>query len=255
MTFHMVAFSEAMVTGNTFASVTPVPDPTVTINGDNLLVMDRYNQLFAAAGFGTTGSVVTNIQVQTPSLREMFFPNITPSVVGVTFNGLPATTEFFDNPIPLETNEGLQVWSDASSAATAGQQGSLIMLSDGARKPITSTRIFTMRTTAAITQVASTWVNGSLTFNQTLPVGWYEIVGMRAEASGLLGARLVFVGESAVTRPGCPGSATAQSMDNYNYRMGRLGTWGKFHSLTPPSIDVIGTSGTSQVIYLDLIAR
>lgn len=255
MTFHTVAFSEAMTSTNLGSLVTPIIDPTVTISGDNLLVPDKYNQVFAAAAFATASSTISNVQIQTPSLRETYFPNINPPVLGSTFASARHTFEVFDNPIPLKTNEGLNVYSDASLASPSDQFGALVFLSDGKRAPVMSSQIFTMRCTAAITLSANTWVNGALVFNQTLPVANYDVVGMRAEGTGLRAARLVFVGTSAITRPGVPGVAASTDPDMFEYRMGRLGVWGTFNSLTPPSIDALGITGTTQVIYLDLIQR
>lgn len=253
--FHTVAFSMALTTSTVAGLVTPVVDNTVFISGNNLNIPATVSQLFASAPFGTVGTAATSVQLQSPSLRETWFPNATPFQLNATLDTVPTVAEWFDNPIPLVVNEGLNVQSDASSAATAGQQGAIVWLSDGARQPVTKAKIFTMRATSAIIQVANSWVNGALTFNQTLPVGKYDVVGLRAEATGLLAARINFIGASAITRPGCPGNATARTQDTIAFRAGRLGVWGTFDSTTPPSMDVLGVTGTSQVYYLDLVAR
>lgn len=253
--FHTVAFSQAMVTTNVGTLVTPIVDSTVFISGNNLNIPAGVNNLFGAVPFVTTGGAATNVQAQSPSLRETYFPNLTPIEVGATLDQFPTVFELWDNPVPLVVNEGLNIQSDASSAATAGQQGAIVFLCDGPRTPVTKSKIFTMRATTAITLVANTWVNGAITFSQTLPVGKYAVVGMRAEGTGLLAARLVFIGASAVTRPGCPGSASSHTLDVISFRMGRLGNWGIFDSTTPPSIDALGVTGTSQVLYLDLVQQ
>ncbi len=253
--FHTVAFSQALTTTNVGTLVTPVVDSTVTINGNNLLIPDKINQLFAAFGFSTVGTAATKVQVQTPSLREVFWPSLSPIINAATPDANALIPSFMDNPIPLQTQEGLNIQSDALSTATAGQQGAVVFLSDGKRTPVTGSKIFTMRATTAIVLSANTWVNGQFTFDQPLPVGNYDVVGMRAEGTGLMAARLVFVGPSAVTRPGCPGNATALTRDLEDFRYGRSGVWGTFFSITPPSLDCLGATGTTQVIYLDLVPR
>ena len=255
MRFHTVAFSETITTASLTGLVTPVIDNTVTINGDNLLVPAATNQLFAAAPFATAGAGPVSAQLQSPSLRQMWFPNATPVQVGATLDANEHVFEVFDNPVNLETNEGLNLSLTTTGQALIGQQGAIVFLCDGARAPVKSSRIFTMRTTAAITLAANSWVNGPLTFDQPLPVSDYDVVGMRAEGTGLLAARLVFVGTSAVTRPGCPGNANATNRDLIEFRLGKLGVWGTFNSLTPPSVDCIGATGTAQTIYLDLVKR
>lgn len=253
--FHLVAFSAAESSVNLGGLVTPVVDATVTISGNNLLIPDKVTQIFGAASFAQASSTQTTAQLQSPSLREVFYPNLTPSLLATTFSGIPHINETFDNPIKLETNEGLNYYDDAYIAAPTTHHGCIVLLSDGPRQPIKNTNIYTLRATAALTQVAGTWVSGAMTFGQTLPVGNYDVVGMRVEATGLIAARLVFVGSSAVVRPGCPGLSGLTIMDFVEFRMGRIGTWGSFFSLTPPQLEVLGATGTAQVIYLDLIPR
>lgn len=253
--FHTVAFSMALTTTNVGTLVTPVVDPTVTITGNNLLIPDKLNMFFGAIPFTTTGTAPTTAQIQTPSLRETFFPTLSPAIAQATPDVNAFIPDQFDSPIQLKTAEGMNYQSDALSTTTAGQQGAIVFLADGKRNPAVNSSIFTIRATAAITQVANSWVNGVLTFGQSLPVGNYDVVGMRVEAAGLLAARLVFVGPSAIVRPGCPGNASGTTRDVIDFRRGRLGVWGTFYSVTPPSLEVLGATGTSQVVYLDLVPR
>lgn len=253
--FHTVAFSATISTTNVSGLVTPVVDNTVFISGNNLNIPNTVSQLFGAAPFLVAGTTPTSAQLQSPSLRETWFPNVTPVQVSATLDTVTTVTEWFDNPVPLVVNEGLNFSSDGAPTSGTTQLGAIVWLSDGARQPVTKAKIFTMRATSTITQVANSWVNGALTFNQTLPVAKYDVVGLRAEATGLLAARINFIGASAVTRPGCPGNATAKTPDTIAFRAGRLGVWGTFDSTTPPSMDVLGATGTSQVYYLDLVMR
>lgn len=253
--FHTVAFSQAGVTAAFTGLVTPVADPTVFINGNNLLVPDKINQLWAAAPFATAGVGSTKTQLQSPSLREVFFPTVNPFQVSANLDNNVHIFELFDDPIPLVTNEGLNLLITDAAGASALMTGSVVWLADGPRTPVAKSKIFTMRATSSVTLTANTWQNGPLTFDQTLPVGNYDIVGMRAQGTGLLAARLVFIGATAAVRPGCPGSANNTNEDVIEFRMGRLGTWGTFYSLTPPSIDCLGVTGTSQILHLDLVQR
>ena len=253
--FHTVAFSMAITSTNLGGLVTPVVDQTVTISGNNLQVPQQTPQLFGAASFAQASATGSIVQLQSPSLREVFFPSFSPQVEAASFAGYPNLIEMFDNPIPLEVNEGLNWYTDQAIAAPTGSVGGVVFLSDGSRKPVMGQRIYTARCTAAITQAANTWVNGAMTFNQTLPVGNYDVVGMRAEATGLYAARLIFVGPSAIVRPGCPGVAANTDLQQPEFRNGKLGVWGSFYSLTPPSLEVLGATGTTQVVYLDLVPR
>lgn len=253
--FHLVAYGESVTTAGTLQALTPVPDSTVTINGNHIYVPDKYNQLILAAAIVGGSSAFTEARAQSPSLREMFYPAITPLIQGSNFSGADPVTDYRYNPIQLVTNEGLDHYSDGGgNGSTAQNPYGLHWLADGAIQEAKG-NMLTMRATAAITNASNTWVNGALTFDQTLPVGDYDVVGMRAEGTGLIAARLNFIGASAVTRPGCIGVANGQTVIDDLFRFGNMGVWGTFNSITPPSVDCLGDSGSAQVFYLDLIKR
>jgi hypothetical protein len=118
----------------------------------------------------------------------------------------------------------------------------MVSLSDGPVLPVTGD-IFTLGFTAAITPVIGAWANGPVTFEQTLPVGRYQIVGCDLfddAASFLKMFRLVPIGS-----PNRPGGATRTSRLTSNeptlsQRMGRMGVWCEFDHLTPPTVEVVG---------------
>jgi hypothetical protein len=106
--------------------------------------------------------------------------------------------------------------------------------------------------TTSVTLSAYAWTNAALTFSQTLPMGRYQVVGMRARSTGLIAARLVFVGFS--WRPGCVGHDAVSDIDNDVFRQGRLGVWGEFEHDTPPTVDFLSVSADSNpTVWLDLI--
>lgn len=254
MTMHMVAFKQASLLAAPYLqALTPVPDPTVTENGTLLYVPDKYNQVIVAVAIALAGTGSRNY-LESPSLREMFYPELVPFQVSGPSDNVGMVCDFRGNPIALVTNEGLQFFSDLNNAAVATTVYGVVVLADGKTAP-SAGKIFPIQATAAITQVAGAWVNGPITFSQTLPVGSYDIVGMRVSAAGLIAARLVFIGASAVTRPGVLGSTGFNYPGLGIFRMGQSGLFGTFDSTTPPSLEVLGGGVTAQEIVLDLIKR
>lgn len=252
MAMHLVAYAQSVTAAPAaIQALDPVPDATVTVAGKLLYVPSKYNQVFRVAILGKAGTL-TQAQLQAPSLREMFFPDMTPLRVGTEFTG---DNDFYDiagSPLQLVTSEGLECLTDGNNAATAVDEYGLVFLTDGGIQAAKG-KIYTMRATAAVALAARTWVNGSLTFDQTLPVGKYAILGMRAMGSGLVAARLVFIGAAAVTRPGVLGYAGEQTSGMEYFRFGRSGSFGEFDSVTPPSVDCIGDTGIAQTFELDLV--
>jgi len=255
MAFHLIAFYDSVLSSGTLQAITPVPDSTLTINGSLAYVPDKYNQVVGL--LETTGGLASKpeARLQSPSLREMFYPAVT--FFETISNALKYEqfNNFGDSPIQLVTNEGLE-WYDNSggNGSTAQAVYGLVWLADGKLAPSPG-KIYTMRATTAISAAAGAWVNGPLTFDQTLPVGVYDVVGMRVEATGAVGARLNFIGSSAVTRPGVAVSYNASTPDIQKFRRGNGGVFGEFSSITPPSLDLLGGTSTSQVVYLDLIKK
>lgn len=256
MPMHLVAFGQSInpAAANTLTPLNVVPDPTVTSNTNQLTVPDKYNQVVYSAAIGLLHSI-SLAQLQSPSLREMFFPDIDPIATGSTFSSYPEIDLQPESPLSLRTNEQLQFYA-ATAAAAPGAQNvyGLVGLSDGPLVP-TKGAIFSIHATSAITLAANTWVNGPLVFDQVLPVGNYDIVGMRAEGANLIAARLVFIGASALTRPGVPGCAGPTSVGSRHFRKGGVGVFGTFNSITPPSVDCLGATDTAQNYVFDLIAR
>ena len=265
MAFHLVAFQNFPLTHPTIAPVTPVSDPTVTINGDLMYVPAKYNQVIAM-GAVSLGDGLSYANIQSPSLREFIFPSVFP-VANYGFAGGAYTLfgapykfpSFFESPIQLATDEGLQYYCDGGGdGTTAGTNNGLVWLSDGKIVPTTG-KIFTLRAEAVLPVGWLGWKNVPLVLKQTLPVGKYQIVGMSIRGTDLVAGRLVFIGQSSGTRPGVLGQGPDANRYDPRFRFGNAGVFGEFNSTTPPSIDFLNANAIATTaivlmeIYLDLI--
>lgn len=254
MPMQLVAYQSSVTSSGTLSAIVPVPDPSITVQGNDFLVPDKYNQVVYAAAL-VTGHAQTQAQLQSPSLRNMWYPDLNPLVVAATFEGIDLLMDLSQYPLQLATNEGLQFWSDGGGDGTTAQNVyGLVWFADGKLAPATSA-FQTIRATASIQQSKTAWANGQLTFDQVLPVGNYDIVGMQASGAGLVAARLVFIGSSALTRPGVVGDADLNNVYHQQFRFGASGVFGTFNSTTPPSIDVLGGTASSQTFLFDLVKR
>ena len=252
MPMHLVAFALSVAAAPaTIQPLPPVPDATVTISGNDMYVPEKYNRMIRAASL-TKAGVNTEAQLQAPSLREMFFPDLTPLRVGAEFSGDNDMYDLGDTPLQLVSSEGLQFLTSGNNGATATDVYGLVFLSDAPVTPVKG-KIYTMRAASAVTLAARTWVSGAITFAQSLPVGKYTILGIRAMGTGLVAARLVYIGPAAITRPGVLGYLGQQTSGMEYSRFGRSGSFGEFDSINPPSIECLGDTGTTQVYEFDLV--
>lgn len=251
---HLVVFQNSILTSGTLQAIPPVADPTVTIGGNDLYVPAKYNKILFVKGTVAAGTV-SRQQLRSPSLREIFYPEVTPSVLISDTTGEHNFMNVSDSPIQLETNEGLNYFSDGGGDGTTAQNvWGAVILGDASPAPQKG-KIFSLYGTTSIQATNSSWVSGAITFDQTLPVGTYDIVGLRAVAASMLAARLIFIGPSAITRPGVFGVKYNSVNLQPDFRMGNNGIYGTFNSITPPSMEILGGSSSSQDYIFDLVKR
>ena len=232
-------------------AVDAIPDPYLKVSGNDLYVPSQ-NKLLAVYA---AGQVMGGCRLQSPSLRRMANQRIAP----VGHFPLPANLASWNVPLLLHDYKNNPRTLDVAEALNAyctndGDIGEwvFVWLMD-ALAPLPGGEIFTILATSSITGVVANWVNGALTFVQTLPAGRYAIVGMRVENDKCVAARLVFPDVSQ--RPGCVSSFDAFREDHPFFRQGYLGSWGEFEHDAPPSVDFIQNAVglTYPVVIFDLI--
>lgn len=247
MAFTQIAYS-ASQDSSTLLNVAALVDPHVRVIGNDVVVPDA---LPYVGGVYAIGVSLTRAQIVSPSIRRRYPFEVTPIEIAAQPADPVKYNPFFYSPIALDGDEALN-FQAAENGAGATRQTGLVWLCDGATAPMTGAEMFTIRATNASTLTAFAWTNGALTFNDTLPAGQYQVVGMRASSAGLLAARLVF--SQYPWRPGCIGSAILGSQAAPIFRLGALGEWGQFAHNTPPTVDFLSVSAdTSQTVDLDLV--
>lgn len=248
MKMHLAAFYQSVNSAAALVGINAVPDVAVYTNGADIRVPpDIANLLGEAALSAQTGPKFA--QIQSPSLRQLANQDIEPVAAALVFANPNQIQWHGDNPRALDGNEAITAAIEATGGAAAGNYA-LAWLGDGAVKP-TQGKIFSMRATGAAALAAGTWVNTPVTFDDTLPAGSYQVVGLRAEGANLVAARLVFVG--GAYRPGVPGETSSATAFWGAFRNGRAGVLGEFDINQPPTIDCLGATDTSQAFVFDLI--
>ena len=117
MAIHLVAYSASVLTAGGLATFPPVPDPTVRIIGDAIGVPAKHNRIIAVAALCTYGTQ-TQAQLHAPSLRELWFPDISPLVVGDNFSLTAGIERRFASPLKLVPQEGMEFLSNGGGDGT-----------------------------------------------------------------------------------------------------------------------------------------
>jgi hypothetical protein len=245
MPFTLVAFQESQAALTSLGNIAALADPHVRVSGDDIYVPRELPNLGACLFIGAN---ISQAQITSPSLRRLANLDIEAFDNASEPLSPPNLYDIFTSPRPLDPTEQLnaKVINSATEYSTC-----LAWFVSGAMAPVTGP-IFSVMCTTSVTLSAYAWTNAALTFSQTLPMGRYQVVGMRARSTGLIAARLVFVGFS--WRPGCVGHDAVSDIDNDVFRQGRLGVWGEFEHDTPPTVDFLSVSADSNpTVWLDLI--
>ena len=228
-------------------AITPIPDPTLRVTGNDFLVPPGMNNIVLAAAMINSTAATLRAEVQSPSLRATLNFDISPINNGLVFGSIPRLNRLWQSPLPLVGGEPLDVFVQNGAAV---MNRAFLTLADGAVSQTTG-KIYTIRATGTASLATASWVNTTLTFGQTLPYGTYNVVGFRAWSANGVFSRIFFVGYP--WRPGAPMLNAEDNNEWIDFRYGNTGTWGQFVNTVPPTVDVMGITDTAQVFLLDLI--
>jgi len=246
MPFTLVAFTESQDSA-VLVNIAAVADAHVRVTGDDIYVPSALPNL---AGYHFCGANFTQGQVASPSLRLTCNHDVDQADLADEPGSPPNFQDLFESPTPLEGSEALNTLM-AEDAAGASRVNALVWFTAGPIAPVTGP-IYTVRATSSTTLTANAWTNGALTFSQTLRRGTYQIVGMRAQSTGLRAARLVTPGET--WRPGVIGCDADSDLDAQRFRRGKPGVMATFAHDAPPTVDFFSASAdTAEVVLLDII--
>lgn len=248
---HLIAFAESIDPGGALVNIAGVADDTVFVSGDDVRVPTALPYLAGEAALISATSPV-QAQIQSPSLRQVANIDVEPCALGLVFGDPAELSMHPKSPIPLRGDESLNFLVNTNPAGAELHYG-LCWLSDGSIQEVSGTS-FSVRATMSVTAVANAWVNGALTFSQDLPVGMYDVVGLSVRCAGGVAARLNFKG--GAWRPGVPAGVAIDDKISEQFRHGRMGVLGSFHTNTPPSVEILAAAGAvTPVVILDLIPR
>jgi hypothetical protein len=245
--FTLIGFYDAS-SHSALAAIAGIADPHVRVSGNDIYVPNMNKLLGVFAG----GADLMEVRLQSPSLRRMVNQRIMP----VYPEALPAGSWYGErghfwkvNPRTLDIAEALNAFC-LNGAASA--EYVFVWLMD-TLAPLPTGEMVTIEATMTVTGVVGTWVNGAITFTQTLPAGRYAVAGMRIYTTATVAARLVFPDTSA--RPGCMARPNYYAQDLPETRYGGLGNWGEFEHDAPPTVDVLTNVGASfeHDLVLDLV--
>lgn len=245
---HLAAYYQSLDPAGLLTSINAVQDQQLVTSGVDVRVPAGMANVLGAAALINDASAAA-AQLDSPSLRKVINVNLEPVIAAGVFGSPLPYILHGDSPIPLSVDENLEFFMQSDPAAAADHYG-FVFLGDGPIQPVKGP-MYTLRCTAATAAAKGVWQNLPLVFGQVLPVGKYQVVGMRARGATCQAARLAFIG--GTFRPGVLAGNAIGDKGSEQFRFGNAGVFGEFSSTTPPSVDVMDSAAETVVILLDLV--
>lgn len=248
--FMTIFYSETVNAGDIDNDITAVADPQLTQQNSHHL--PNRDTLLLGAYVLETSAIRTRIE--TPKLREMYNPYIRPLERAAAVPNRPNYASFLGYELMLRGGEEIVVKA-SNNLGAATEQCTVILWIGDRPVPPANAPIYTMRTSWSITGVANGFASGNLTFDQTLPSGNYDVVGMAVFGTNLVAGRLILPGYSH--RPGVIGGVDAGKFAGDYFRMGNMGVFGSFNNVALPQLEIFTSAAGAATgdCYLDLIYR
>ena len=260
--FHTIAYSQNYTAAQTLAQLNAVADTVLTTRSNDFIVTDDF-RLGLAYGLGSS---TTELRFNWPTYIAYGYHQLYQFDYQGTTNPVPpdrpALIDYLSQPMVVPKDEQLDI--QVSNAAPVGGELNYVLL-----WLFTPAHAFTIpngiqrlsiRATFSFTPGAvSAWSGGQvLTFETTFRGGWYAVVGLDVKETTSVAARLIFPKGSPyngrILRPGvlCRTAVANRAPERF---MGRLGTYGTFHSFELPQIEILPgtTAAKSGVCVFDVV--
>lgn len=198
------------------------------------------------------GTGLTDAALSSPSLLQNGNPYIYPIDSGAIGGNLPATYRPKNDGLIIPAREQVSLLASHTGAGPDTLLGIMFSTPQLRSKPTGPFK--TIKATATGAGGNLVW-SAPLTINLTsgLKKGRYTMVGMAAQGTNLIAARLIF--PQQVERPGCLATVDAASYEWDDFRFGNNGPFGLFDNDNLPQLEAIGTGALSGTItiYFDYI--
>lgn len=158
------------------------------------------------------------------------------------------------DPIELTPGErlGLETLNNPGSAE---DQFTVLWTADGPIQQVDPKGGHWIRAiTAASALTANTWGTRTLTLDENLLAGEYDVLGLRVLSTSLIAARLAF--NNQVNKPGVLGADARTDIPHASFAYpGSWGVLGRFHTDNLPSIELLVDAADNEVQPVDLYVR
>jgi len=236
MKHHLLAYATAALdasAGN--VQVAAVSDQVFSRANSNFQVPEPLQMLWSY--FGGVG--LARVRFNTGSLRSKGFPQLYPFSVTVLPAANAPISDWRNNPIMLRKEEDLRI--EVTNGAANTVVGVIAVTNEMSQVYNVNDRdLRWLRWTSSVTGVLNSWSNlGTITFEDTLEAGNYNVYGLTIVEAATIAGRLVFADQKY--RPGALGHAAVNDFPPYIFNAG-LGIWGSFNTYAFPQLETFNSA-------------
>lgn len=242
---HLAAF-RASIAQNSDLQVAALSDQILTIQNSNFLPQQDMPILFA----GACSANLNRARLITPSFRGLTTPFIRPVSVAANFGYPQRVVDYTEENLVARRLEELQVNAVQTGAGAESVTVLVGLLTQREAAPLGP--CYTIRGTSTTAATSGAWSDITVTWQDILPQGTYAVIGGETQSTNALGFRIIF--ENQFFRPGGLSVTSLGNGADKLFRMGGLGTWGRFSSNAFPNIQVLaGGADAAHEVFLDLV--
>lgn len=242
---HLVAY-RASVTQNTDTDLTALTDQIMAIQNGHFLPQADMPLLFAAA----CSANLARARLVSPTFRGITTPFVRPVSAAANFGYPQRLVDYTEENLVARRLEELQVNVFQTGAAAENVTVILGLLTQREAAPMGS--CYTLRGTSTTAATSGAWSDISVTWADILPAGTYAVIGGEVQSSNALAHRIIF--ENQYFRPGGLSVTGLGNGADKLFRMGGLGTWGRFNSNAFPNLQVLcAGADAAHEVYLDVV--
>lgn len=246
MPFHTIAW-ESNVTNAVETDMAPVQDSIMSIQNTHFMPQRQMQILYAYA----SSVNLSRARLITPKFRQITTPFLRPSGSALLPISRPPVVDYRRNPLTINGLEELQLLTLQGGAGAEVVYG-IAGITESGISPIAGGDIYTMRGTGTTTAVAKSWTQAAITWQDTLPAGNYQAVGLVSISTTGVAGRLIF--EQQTWRPGSLCFAADGNITDPIFHQGALGVWGTFTGNRMPNFEILcNAADTAQEVFMDFV--
>jgi hypothetical protein len=251
MPIHLQAFYESVdqALNNITPLLTTDGERLLRTAGDNTQVDARIPNVIMAYVGAANAEVA---RLRSPTLDARAIPYLNPLSATVEPGIPPAIVDLRESPIRLGPSEDMQLQVENDGAAGAQDVVGLLWWADAPPGPVRGEWLTVRATTTAAAMTAWDWNRRTVTLDNALKPGRYELGGVTAIGTTLIAGRVV--PNDSVFQPGflCFDAVTDAHASMFRY--GRMGSYGTFRHDRALDLEFFpgAADNESQEIFLDV---